>query len=86
LSTPDPTTGLTDALVVLAARQWRDYRAREPGTCFADQGFTLDLQQAYELQGAVSDLRIEDRGLVIGYEVCCTGAGAAAHFEVSGPI
>jgi NAD(P)-dependent dehydrogenase (short-subunit alcohol dehydrogenase family) len=37
---PDPTTGLTGALAVLAARQWRDYRARGPGTCFADPGFT----------------------------------------------
>jgi Glutathione S-transferase, N-terminal domain len=40
LSKPDPTTGLTGALAVLAARQWRDYRARGPGTCFADPGFT----------------------------------------------
>ncbi len=31
LSEPDPTTGLTGGLAVLAARQWRDYRAREPG-------------------------------------------------------
>ena len=39
-SKPDPTTGLAGALAVVAARQRRDYRARGPGTCFADPGFT----------------------------------------------
>jgi hypothetical protein len=49
---------VTGTLAGLAARHWRDYRAREPGTCFADPGFTLDLRQVYELQGAVSALRV----------------------------
>jgi 2-keto-4-pentenoate hydratase len=86
LSKPDPTTGLTGALAVFAARQWRDYRAREPGTCFADQGFALDLQQAYELQGAVSALRLADCDRVIGYKVGCIGAGTTAQFGMTGPI
>ena len=70
----------------LAARQWRDYRAREPGTCFADPGFTLDLRQAYELQGAVSALRVADGDRVIGYKVGCTGPGTTAQFGMAGPI
>ena len=87
MSKPDPTAGLTTgALVALATRQWRDYRAREPGTCFADPGFTLDLQQAYELQGAVSALRVADGDRVIGYKVGCTGARTVAQFGMTGPI
>jgi 2-keto-4-pentenoate hydratase len=73
-------------LAGLAARQWRDYRAREPGTCFADPGFALDLRQAYELQGAVSALRMAAGDRVIGYKVGCTGPGTTTQFGMPGPI
>lgn len=70
----------------LADRQWRDYRAREPGTCFADPGFVLDLPQAYALQRAVSALRVAAGDRVIGYKVGCTGPGTVTQFGMEGPI
>jgi len=73
-------------LAELADRQWRDYRARDPGTCFADPGFVLDLPQAYELQRAVSVLRIEAGDRIVGYKVGCTGPGTVAQFGMAGPI
>jgi len=82
----DSTLAPAGVLAALADRQWRDYRARDPGTCFADPGFTLDLQQAYELQGAVSALRLADGDRVVGYKVGCTGPGTTAQFEMAGPI
>jgi len=77
---------MMDALAELADRQWRDYRAREPGTCFADTGFVLDLPQAYDLQQAVSALRVAAGDRVIGYKVGCTGPGTVAQFGMEGPI
>ena len=82
----DSTPAPAGALAALADRQWRDYRARDPGTCFADPGFTLDLQQAYELQGAVSALRLADGDRVVGYKVGCTGPSTTAQFGMAGPI
>src|SRR5258708_35271842 len=77
---------MMDALAELADRQWRDYRAREPGTCFADTGFVLDLAQAYDLQQAVSALRVAAGDRVIGYKAGCTGPGTVAQFGLEGPI
>lgn len=70
----------------LAQRHLRDYRAREPGTCFADPGFGLDLEAAYALQAAIAALRVADGDRVIGYKVGCTGPGTVAQFGVAGPI
>jgi 2-keto-4-pentenoate hydratase len=70
----------------LADRQWRDYRAREPGACFADPGFTLDLAQAYALQDAVVALRVSAGDRLIGYKVGCTGPGIVQQFGMEGPI
>jgi 2-oxo-3-hexenedioate decarboxylase len=66
---------MTSELQALADRQWRDYRGREPGTCFSDLGFTLDLARAYELQDAVTALRISAGDRFVGYKVGCTGQG-----------
>jgi 2-keto-4-pentenoate hydratase len=77
---------MTGTLAELADRQWRDYRAREPGTCFADPDFSLDLPQAYGLQQAVSALRVAAGDRVIGYKVGCTGPGTVAQFGMEGPI
>jgi len=70
----------------LADRQWRDYRAREPGTCFADPGFSLDLFEAYELQDAVAALRVSGGDCIVGYKVGCTGPGTVQQFGMQGPI
>lgn len=77
---------MTVALAELADRQWQDYRARTPGTCFADKGFTLGLPRAYELQRAVAALRIAAGDRIIGYKIGCTGPGTVAQFGMEGPI
>jgi 2-keto-4-pentenoate hydratase len=70
----------------LADRQWRDYRARQPGTCFADPNFNLSLAAAYELQDAVAKLRVASGDRLIGYKVGCTGPGTTQQFGMQGPI
>jgi 2-keto-4-pentenoate hydratase len=77
---------MTSAISALADRQWRDYRARHPGTCFADPGFALDLSDAYELQDAVATLRVSAGDCLVGYKVGCTGAGTVQQFGMEGPI
>jgi 2-keto-4-pentenoate hydratase len=76
----------TNRIFALAERQWRDYRAREPGTCFSDSGFSVDLADAYALQDAVALLRTGAGDHVIGYKVGCTGVGTVQQFGMAGPI
>jgi 2-keto-4-pentenoate hydratase len=75
-----------NTLPELADRQWRDYRARQPGTCFADPDFVLSLDGAYELQDTVAKLRIAAGDRLIGYKVGCTGPGTVQQFGMQGPI
>jgi 2-keto-4-pentenoate hydratase len=77
---------MTSAIPALADRQWRDYRARQPGTCFADPDFALDLTDAYDLQDAVAALRISGGDCLAGYKVGCTGPGTVRQFGMEGPI
>ena len=70
----------------LADRLWHDYRARMPGTCFADPDFTLPLAEAYALQDEVARLRTAAGDRVIGYKVGCTGPGTTRQFGMRGPI
>jgi len=70
----------------LADRQWRDYRARQPGTCFADPDFELSFAAAYELQDAVAKLRVASGDRLVGYKVGCTGPGTTQQFGMEGPI
>jgi len=77
---------MADSPTELAQRQWRDYRARRPGTCFSDPGFMLDLPQAYALQNAVSALRVAAGEHIVGYKIGCTGPGTVAQFGMKGPI
>jgi 2-keto-4-pentenoate hydratase len=79
-------TGDARRIDALAERQWRDYRACTPGTCFAEPGFALTLDDAYRLQHAVAALRVAADDRVIGYKVGCTGAGVVAQFGMAGPI
>jgi 2-keto-4-pentenoate hydratase len=77
---------MTSEIQALADRQWHDYRTRQPGTCFADPGFALDLSDAYELQDAVTTLRVSAGDRLVGYKVGCTGAGTVQQFGMAGPI
>lgn len=54
-----------------ASRQLADYDARQPGTLFAD-GVVLNVEQAYQLQSAVVQLRCERGERVVGHKVGCT--------------
>ena len=75
-----------DDIPYLARRQLLDYRATTPGTCFSNNEFRLDITTAYQLQDAVTALRIADGERVIGYKVGCTGPGTTEQFGMDGPI
>jgi 2-keto-4-pentenoate hydratase len=77
---------MSSEIYALANRQWRDYRTRQPGTCFADPGFILDLSDAYALQDAVATLRVSAGDRLVGYKVGCTGPGTVQQFGMEGPI
>jgi 2-keto-4-pentenoate hydratase len=71
----------------LAARQLTDYRARTPGTFFAEEDHPrLSLEDAYAIQDEVARLRAAEGELVAGYKVGCTGPGVREQFGMDGPI
>lgn len=77
---------MTEFAHALAARQLADYRARTPGTFFADPFRPeLSLDDAYRVQGEVAALRAPAER-VVGYKVGCTGPGTRAQFGLDGPI
>ena len=43
----------------LALRQLRDYQSYTPGMCFSEPGFNIDVSAAYDLQDAVTRLRVK---------------------------
>jgi 2-keto-4-pentenoate hydratase len=71
----------------LAARQLADYRARTPGTFFAEEDRPhLSLDDAYAVQAEVARLRAAEGEPVAGYKVGATGAGVREQFGMDGPI
>ena len=70
----------------LALKQLSDYRNNNPGTCFDDLDFILDMNSAYELQDTVTDLRVTEGEEIIGYKVGCTGSATTGQFGMKGPI
>ncbi len=71
----------------LAARQLADYRARTPGTFFAEEDHPrLGLDDAYAVQAEVARLRVEEGEPVAGYKVGCTGPNVREQFGMDGPI
>ena len=77
---------MTEFALSLAARQLADYRARTPGTFFADaERPELTLDEAYRVQAQVAALRAPAER-VVGYKVGCTGPGTRAQFGLDGPI
>ena len=54
----------------LAKRMLHDYDAKTPGTAFAN-GLRLSLEEAWQLQDAVADLREERGERVVGYKIGC---------------
>jgi 2-keto-4-pentenoate hydratase len=71
----------------LAARQLADYRARTPGTFFAEKDQPrLTLADAYAVQAEVASLRAAEGEPVAGYKVGATGPGTRKQFGMDGPI
>ena len=70
----------------LAVRQLSDYQSKNPGSCFLDPNFNLDIAAAYKLQDLVTKIRVRNGERVIGYKVGCTGPGTKAQFGMDGPI
>ena len=71
----------------LAARQLADYRARTPGTFFAEEDRPrLGLDDAYAVQAEVARLRAAEGEPVAGYKVGATGAGVREQFGMDGPV
>jgi len=75
------------SLRALAARQLSDYRARRPGTFFAEPAASaLDLADAYAVQGEVASVREAAGDVVAGYKIGCTGPRVIEQFGMDGPI
>src|SRR6202008_3599470 len=73
-------------LTSFAARQWRDYQQRTPGSAFADPALSMTLEEAYAVQMEAARLRCAGGDAVAGYKVGCIGAGVVEQFGMSGPI
>lgn len=69
----------------LAARQLRDYDARNPGTMFADP-IAVDLRAAYDIQAEVSRLRTQRGDQFIGYKVGCTSPTIREQMKIRHPV
>lgn len=59
---------------------------RNACTWFAEPGCSIDLDGAYAVQDAVTQLRIGTGDTAIGYKVGCTGPGVVEQFGMRGPI
>jgi 2-keto-4-pentenoate hydratase len=77
---------MSDEISKLVNSQLKDYRANNPGTCFIDPSFNIDIDTAYRIQDGVTNLRLKEGEKVCGYKVGCTGPGTTAQFGMDGPI
>ena len=77
---------MTNQIHELALRQLKDYRSINPGTCFSEPDFSLDISNAYAVQDEVVRLRVQEAERVVGYKVGCTGPGTTKLFGMKGPI
>ena len=66
----------------LASRQLDDYDSHQPGMLFSE-GLALDVQQAYELQNAVAELRCQRGERLIGYKVGCTSSAIQEQLKIT---
>ncbi|MGY8769060.1 MAG: 2-keto-4-pentenoate hydratase [Pirellulales bacterium] len=64
-----------------AVRQLGDYDAHNPGTIF-DEEIVLNVEQGYQLQAAVTQLRCDRGENVIGYKVGCTSPAIRAQLGI----
>jgi 2-keto-4-pentenoate hydratase len=69
----------------VAERMLRDYDGRTPGTVFAD-GLRLSLDDAWQLQDAVTNLREQRGEQVVGYKIGCVCPGNQKRNGLSHPV
>jgi 2-keto-4-pentenoate hydratase len=77
---------MMDKISEIANRQLTDFRNTTPGMCFSEKAFTLKISEAYAVQDAMVNLRVNDGDSVIGYKIGCTGPGTTKLFGIQGPI
>ena len=73
-------------LIKLAARQLSDYKNNTPGTWFAEPVFDMNINLSYELQDAVTQLRLNEGDSIAGYKIGCIGKDVKEQFGMNGPI
>ena len=69
----------------LAERMLRDYDTKNPGTVFGE-GLRLSIEEAFELQSAVANLRQGRGESVIGYKIGCVALANQRALGVSHPV
>ena len=77
---------MMDKISEIANRQLTDFRNTTPGMCFSEKAFTLKISEAYAVQDAMVNLRVNDGDSVIRYKIGCTGPGTTKLFGIQGPI
>ena len=70
----------------LARRQIADYDRSTPGTIFAEDGFSIDLNDAYRLQIAMASLRVERGERVAGFKIGCVGEATQRQLGIESPV
>ena len=70
----------------LAKRQLTDYDRHQPGLLFAGYSIPMTLGDAYALQTAVADLRVQRGERVVGYKVGCISPVMQAQLGLDRPI
>ena len=65
-----------------AEQQLQDYQNRSPGSLFAD-GLSLTVEEGYQLQDAVSQLRLKQGDRLVGYKVGCTSTKIRAQLGIT---
>ncbi|MEO8663717.1 MAG: fumarylacetoacetate hydrolase family protein [Bryobacteraceae bacterium] len=73
-------------LYQLAQRQLDDYDRHQPGTLFAGYPIPMTVEEAYQLQHAVADLRQQRGEAVAGYKIGCISPVMQAQLGLQSPV
>ena len=77
---------MTVSIQQLAERQVEDLAQLTPGTYFAEPGSTLSIDEAYDVQERIVELRTLNGEKAGGYKLGCLGAKIRETFGMDGPI
>lgn len=70
----------------LAERQLSDYDRHQPGSLFTDQADLVTSEEAYALQMAVADLRVQRGEPIAGYKAGCLSPAVQSQLGLSSPV